>query len=41
MLKLHFKVEEDQNIHTKEDQRKRYVKCKMKTIKHKQTEMKY
>ena len=26
MLKLYFKVVEDQNIYTKKDQRKRYVK---------------
>ena len=29
---LYFKVAEDQNIYTKEDQRERYVKGKMKKI---------
>ena len=33
MLKLYFKVAEDQNIYTREDQRKRYVKGEMKNIK--------
>ena len=35
MLKLYFKVVEDQNIYTREDQRKRYVKGEMKKIKYK------
>ena len=35
MLKLYFKVVEDQNIYTREDQRKRYVKGEMKRIKYK------
>ena len=41
MLKLYFKAVEDQNISAREDQRKRYVKCKMKKIKYKRKEMKY
>ena len=38
--KLYFKVVEDQNRYTKEDQRKRYVKWKMKKSR-KQTGTKY
>ena len=41
MLKLYFKVVDYQNIYAKEDQRKRYVKRKIKKIKYKQTKMKY
>ena len=41
MLKLYFKVVEDQNIHTKEDQRNRYVKKEIQKMKYRQTIMKY